>query len=94
MRSSNEIGSDGFIIWFLLYKLLASDHAKNKGVLVVLNDEIHTAENVTKTHTSNVSTFQSPQYGPIGFISKSIVHFHHAPMHRSVFPIQIVSRKG
>lgn len=93
MRSSNEIGSDGLYNLLSAVKVACSDNAKNKGVLVVLNDEIHTAENVTKTHASNVSTFQSPQYGPIGFISKSFVHFHHSPNHRAVFPIQSIERK-
>ncbi|TQR19793.1 asparaginase [Psychrobacillus vulpis] len=93
MRSSNEIGSDGLYNLVSAIKVACSDDAKNKGVLVVLNDEIHTAENVTKTHASNVSTFQSPQYGPIGFISKSIVHFHHSPNHRTVFPIQNITKR-
>ena len=93
MRSSNEIGSDGLYNLLSAVKVACSDDAKEKGVLVVLNDEIHTAENVTKTHASNVSTFQSPQYGPIGFISKSIVHFHHSPNHRAVFPIQAITKR-
>lgn len=93
MRSSNEIGSDGLYNLLSAVKVACSDDAKNKGVLVVLNDEIHTAENVTKTHASNVSTFQSPQYGPIGFISKSIVHFHHSPNYRVVLPIDHISKK-
>ncbi|SDN00581.1 L-asparaginase [Psychrobacillus sp. OK028] len=93
MRSSNEIGSDGLYNLMSAIQVAASDDAKMKGVLVVLNDEIHTAENVTKTHASNVSTFQSPQYGPIGFISKSIVHFHHSPNQRIVFPIEHIEKK-
>ncbi|KQL35663.1 asparaginase [Psychrobacillus sp. FJAT-21963] len=93
MRSSNEVGSDGLYNLLSAVKVASSDDAKGKGVLVVLNDEIHTAENVTKTHASNVSTFQSPQYGPIGFISKSIVHFHHSPNHRAVFPIQSIAKR-
>ncbi|MEK3953298.1 L-asparaginase [Psychrobacillus psychrotolerans] len=93
MRSSNEIGADGLYNLLSAIQVASSDDAKMKGVLVVLNDEIHTAENVTKTHASNVSTFQSPQYGPIGFISKSIVHFHHSPNHRLVFPIEHIDKK-
>ncbi|MFJ5772323.1 asparaginase [Psychrobacillus sp. NPDC093180] len=93
MRSSNEIGSDGLYNLVSAIKVACSDEARDKGVLVVLNDEIHTAENVTKTHASNVSTFQSPQYGPIGFISKSIVHFHHTPLHRTVLPIDGISKR-
>lgn len=49
------------------------------GVMVVFNDEIHTARNVTKTHTSNTNTFQSPNHGPLGVITKQSVQFHHKP---------------
>ena len=93
MRSANEIGSDGLYNLVSAIQVASSDDAVGKGVLVVLNDEIHTAVNVTKTHASNVSTFQSPQYGPIGFISKSIVYFHHTPNHQPVFPIQQINKK-
>lgn len=55
MRSSNEIGSDGLYNVISSFRVASSEDAKNKGVLVVLNDEIPTASNVTKTHTSNVS---------------------------------------
>ncbi|WP_071395615.1 asparaginase [Bacillus tuaregi] len=80
MRSSNEIGSDGLYNVISAIRVASSEEAKNKGVLVVLNDEIHTASNVTKTHTSNVSTFQSPQYGPIGIVTKRGIIFHHSPL--------------
>jgi L-asparaginase len=92
MRSSNEIGSDGLYNLISSIRVAVCDEAKDKGVLVVLNDEIHTAENVTKTHTSNVSTFQSPQYGPIGIVTKRGVLFHHAPTKREYYPIKDVSK--
>ncbi|TDL34714.1 asparaginase [Jeotgalibacillus sp. S-D1] len=79
MRSSNEIGSDGLYNLISSVRVACCDEAYGKGVLVVLNDEIHTAVNVTKTHASNVSTFQSPQYGPIGIVTKGGVMFHHTP---------------
>ena len=50
MRSSNEIGSDGVYNLMSAVRVAANDEAHGKGVLVVLNDEIHTATNVTKTH--------------------------------------------
>lgn len=80
MRSSNELGSDGLYNLLSAIKVATSDSAKHMGVLVVMNDEIHTAKNVTKTHTSNVATFQSPQYGPIGIVNKGGVFFHHKPV--------------
>lgn len=80
MRSSNEIGSDGLYNYIAAIRTACDDHAKGKGVLVVFNDEIHSAKNVTKTHTSNTSTFQSPNYGPLGIITKNHIYFHHLPI--------------
>jgi L-asparaginase len=93
MRSINEIGSDGLYNVISSIKVASSEDAKNKGVLVVLNDEIHTASNVTKTHTSNVSTFQSPQYGPIGIVTKRSVIFHHSPTGLEHYKIDHISKR-
>jgi L-asparaginase len=41
--------------------------------MVVLNDEIHAARFVRKTHTSNPATFRSDPVGPIGWISEGTV---------------------
>ncbi|WP_202080038.1 asparaginase [Caldalkalibacillus salinus] len=93
MRSSNELGADGPINLLQSVRVAASKEALNKGVLVVFNDEIHTAKNVTKTHTSNVSTFQSPQYGPIGVTTKQGINFHHAPINRDHYDIHHLRKK-
>ncbi|QQE72784.1 asparaginase [Brevibacillus composti] len=87
MRSSNELGADGPVNLISAVRTAADPQSSNKGVLVVFNDEIHAARHVTKTHTSNVATFQSPQYGPIGTIAKKHVSYHHAPLVREHYPI-------
>ncbi|WP_155890993.1 asparaginase [Ectobacillus panaciterrae] len=92
MRSSNELGSDGLYNFLSAVKVASSAEAKGKGVLVVLNDEIHCATNVTKTHTSNVATFQSPQYGPIGLVTKRGVVFHQAILHRESYRVENVTK--
>lgn len=69
MRSSNELGADGLNNLKNAILVSLAEESKNKGVLVVMNDEIHTAKFVTKTHTTNVATFQTPTFGPIGIIS-------------------------
>ncbi|RSD26475.1 asparaginase [Mesobacillus subterraneus] len=93
MRSSNEIGSDGLYNLISSIRVASSEDARGQGVLVVLNDEIHTALNVTKTHTSNISTFQSPQYGPIGIVTKRGVLFHHTPTKHETYPVQVIDKK-
>ena len=76
MRSSNELGSDGVYNYLSALRVVSDDKAADKGVLVVMNDEIHAAKYVTKTHTTNVSTFQTPTHGPLGLIMKQeILYF-------------------
>lgn len=79
MRSSNEIDSDGLYNYISAIRVASDEKARHKGVMVVFNDEIHTARNVTKTHTSNTNTFQSPNHGPLGVLTKDRVQFHHMP---------------
>lgn len=75
MRSSNELGSDGLYNFESAIRVASCDEAKDKGVLVVMNDEIHSARYVTKTHTTNVATFRTPTLGPIGLITKNRILF-------------------
>ncbi|MFC0472924.1 asparaginase [Halalkalibacter kiskunsagensis] len=93
MRSSNELGADGPHNLIASVRVAANEDAQGKGVLVVLNDEIHTAKNVTKTHSSNIATFQSPQYGPIGIVTKRGVFFHHTLSKRECYPVKKITKK-
>jgi L-asparaginase len=92
MRSSNEHGSDGPYNLISSVRVACEQQSLGKGVLVVFNDEIHAAKNVTKTHTSNIATFQSPQYGPIGIVTKRGVLFHHTPLRSSRFQVKQFSK--
>jgi L-asparaginase len=76
MRSSNELGADGPVNLIQSVRVAANENSYGRGTLVVFNDEIHSARDVTKTHTSNVATFQSPAYGPVGVVTKRAVTFH------------------
>lgn len=87
MRSSNELGSDGLINLQNAILVALSSESCGKGVLVVMNDEIHTAKYVTKTHTTNLATFQTPTFGPIGLISKNRVLYFQTPIKNETFPI-------
>ncbi len=92
MRPTNEIGSDGVrnlqnAVWTAM-----SDTAADKGVLVVMNEEIHAARYVTKTHTTNVATFRTPTFGPIGIVSKKEVMFFQKLIKTEYFPIERVTK--
>ncbi|KGR74120.1 asparaginase [Ureibacillus sinduriensis] len=93
MRSSNELGADGVYNLVEAVRVACSVEARDKGVLVVMNDEIHQAFNITKTSTSSVNTFQSPQYGPIGLVTKKTVHIHQAPIKRRYVEVNSIEKR-
>lgn len=88
MRSSNELGSDGIYNYLSALRVASHDKARDKGVLVVMNDEIHAAKYVTKTHTTNVSTFQTPTHGPLGIIMKQDLLFFQTAEPRVRFDLE------
>ena len=67
MRNSPELRYDGYSNLAAAVCTAISPKARNKGVLVVLNNEVNAAAEVAKTNTLSLDTFQSP-YGPLGII--------------------------
>ncbi|PMR78783.1 asparaginase [Billgrantia endophytica] len=67
-------------------RVAADGSSQGKGVLVVFDHEIHAARDVTKTHTSQLNTFQSAEHGKLGEIDQDAVLFHRAPLIRATFP--------
>ncbi|MEO8908365.1 MAG: asparaginase domain-containing protein, partial [Microbacteriaceae bacterium] len=59
MRNPTLAGADGPANLLSAVQVARAPEAAGLGVLVVLNDEIHTARFVRKTHTSSPSTFRS-----------------------------------
>ncbi|MGM0640634.1 MAG: asparaginase [Thermotogota bacterium] len=76
MRDWNEPSTDGPRNLIASIRVATKPASIEEGVLVCLNDEIHAAREVTKTYTSNVATFDSPGYGPLGIVDNETVIFH------------------
>ncbi len=66
MRISSDPGYEGVANILAAVRVAAAPEARGLGTLVVLNDEIHAARDVTKTHSQSLDTFQSPFWGPLG----------------------------
>jgi L-asparaginase len=66
MRTASQVGYEGFANLAAAVRVAASPRAKGLGAVIVMNDEIHAARFVTKTHTQSVDTFKSLSFGPLG----------------------------
>jgi L-asparaginase len=66
MRTASEAGYDGFANVEAAVRTAACDDARGLGTLVVMNGEVHAARDVTKSHTTALVTFLSPEWGPLG----------------------------
>jgi L-asparaginase len=66
MRTASQIGYEGLANLIAAVRVAASPQARGLGAVIVMNDEIHAARFVTKTHTQSVDTFKSLSFGPLG----------------------------
>lgn len=82
MRSGNEIGLDGPRNIIGSVRVACHPDSMDKGVLVVMNDEIHTARDVVKSDTGKIDSFISPGYGPIGIVDPDKIVYHRASLYR------------
>jgi len=82
MRPATAISADGPLNLLNAVRVASSVEARGKGVLVVMNDEINAAREVTKTNTYRVETFRSPELGYLGYVDADQVTFYRASTRR------------
>jgi len=82
MRNADSMSADGPLNIYNAVSVAADKNAREKGALVVMNDEIHAAREVTKTNTTNVAAFASPNSGKIGTVNYGTVNFYMAPLRK------------
>lgn len=80
MRPATSLSADGPLNLLDAVRVAAHPEAAGKGVLVVVNQEIHAGRDAVKAHTSAVDAFASPGAGPIGLVQDALVRFTRAPL--------------
>lgn len=68
MRPATAVSADGPGNLYEAIQVAADPRSRGRGVMAVLNDKIEAARSVTKTNTTSIETFASPNGGPIGYV--------------------------
>jgi L-asparaginase len=79
-RPSNALSSDAGLNLYNALRVAADPDSWGLGVLVVLNDEIHAAREVTKTSTYRLQTFRSPDVGLLGHCDGDSIAYYRLPV--------------
>ncbi|NBE56937.1 asparaginase [Streptomyces boluensis] len=87
MRNPTLASPDGPGNLLAAARVAAADQARDLGALVVLNDEIHAARRVRKTHATSTAAFTSPDTGPLGHVIEGEVRVLNRPPRRPALAV-------
>jgi len=76
MRNPSTLGYEGAANLLEGFRVAADPESRGKGVLVVLNDEINAAREVTKTDALRLHTFQTRGYGVLGVVDTDRIVYY------------------
>jgi L-asparaginase len=75
MRQANWVGADGPANLLNSAKVAVSPDARGRGTLLLMNDEIFLAREVTKSNTTRVNAFSAPEAGSAGVADPDGIYF-------------------
>lgn len=81
-RPASALSTDAGLNLVNALRVAASPEARGLGVLVVLNDEIQAARDVTKTSTLRMQTFRTADFGVLGHADGDAIAFYRKPLRR------------
>jgi L-asparaginase len=96
MRPPSAVGTDADLNLLDAIRLAAAPEAAKRGVLTILNNEIQSARDVTKSNAFRVDTFDSRDFGVLGYVdSDARVLFYRAVTrpHTTATPFDVRGRK-
>jgi len=69
-------------------RIATDPQSRDKGVMLAMNNQINSARYVRKTHTSNVETFNSGEFGFLGEVYPDRIMYASAPLRRQHIPVK------
>jgi L-asparaginase type II len=76
MRPSNMQGADGPANLLNAVRAAADPNAQRRGAMVLMDDRLYAARDVTKTNTTRVETFQAPERGAVAIVDPEGIFYH------------------
>lgn len=93
MRPATAMSQDGNRNLLDAVMVAADQKSIGHGVVVAMNESVYAARDVTKTNTSNMATFQSRNFGPIGLIFDGKVNYYYKSIRNSAQKFDVSQRK-
>lgn len=91
MRPATSMSADGPMNLFRAVIVAGSKKAHDRGVMVVMNDQIIGARDLQKTDTITVDTFKAPNFGYLGYVIDDQPHFYRGGLrkhtHQTIFDV-------
>lgn len=88
MRPADAIGADGPANLYNAVRAAVAPASRGRGTMVLMDDRLFAASEVTKTNTSRVETFKAPEHGPVAIADHDMLFFQRPrPTQRSIFDI-------
>jgi L-asparaginase len=91
MKNASQPGYDGPANLINSALTVAADDSWSRGTMVVFNNEIHPARDVTKVSATQLNAFRSPLFGPIGIVYGNKVQFVREKLPRKIIPVESIS---
>jgi L-asparaginase len=90
-RQFTTLSSDSPKNFLQAVRVAASNEARGKGALIVTNDVINAARDVTKNITYRLETYNSRDLGVLGYVDEDRITFYRAPLkqHTTATPFDI-----
>lgn len=77
MRPGTAVSADGPANLLHAVAVAADRSSAGRGVLVVMNEQVHSGRDVVKTHSQRVDAFASP-HGPLGLVVEGVPRWYRA----------------
>ena len=82
MRNPSTLGYEGAANLLQAFRVAADPGSRGKGAVVVMNDEINSAREVTKTNSVRLQTFETRGYGVLGVVDSDRVMYYRNTLKR------------